>query len=81
MTSTNTALTEAWTQIDTGPKTGINVQPRTERCEIFVETSEPSATTNGIIINPDDFRNVDLESGENLYAKAHRGTTVITVTD
>lgn len=80
MASTSVVVGRTWTQIDTGPDT-VNVQPERKRCQIFVNDTTPPATEFGITINPEDFRLIELESGENLYARSIGGNVNITVTD
>ncbi len=81
MPSVNVSVDRNWTQLETGASVSLNIQPKNKRCEWFVAASTPPATTSGAIINPEDFRNFDLDSGENLYARSTGGTVVIQVTD
>lgn len=80
MPTVNVTVGTTWTSIQSGEQERINVQPRVSRCEIFIGTSLPAATAIGVVINPEDFRNVDLETGEELYARSLKDTVTLAVT-
>ena len=81
MATTSVTLNTAWQQIGIGPVTGLNVSTgQTDLCRLWVDSTAPAASEEGIVVNPVDFRNFDLEdASEILYARADKADVEIKV--
>ena len=82
MATTSVTLNTTWQQIGIGPVTGLNVSTsQHDKCRLWVGSTAPAVTEEGIIVNPVDFRNFDLvDASEILYARADRANVEIKVT-
>ena len=80
MPTTFPVLTQAWALISSSQDVPINIQPKVKSCQWITSTTLPPSGAIGNTLNPEDFRTITLQSGDNLYAKSSVGTTELGVT-